>query len=31
VQVMKRGTEITLKKLGGDAPKSTDPQGARFE
>jgi hypothetical protein len=31
VQVMKRGTEITLKKLGGDAPKSTDPEGARFE
>jgi hypothetical protein len=31
VQVVKRGTEITLKKLGGDEPGGVMPQGARFE
>ncbi|MBW2275614.1 MAG: hypothetical protein JRG96_20330 [Deltaproteobacteria bacterium] len=31
VQVVKRGTEITLKKLGGDEPGGSAPQGARFE
>jgi len=31
VQVIKRGTEITLKKLGGDEPGGAAPQGTRFE
>jgi len=31
VQVMKRGTEITLKKLGGDEPGGKGARGSRFE